>query len=70
MKTVKRTGVGYVVCPKNSRTEVKNIANFVSEKEDLQGITECLESLNKQLNPLSTDEISNNTHQIENGTDR
>lgn len=68
MKTVKRTGIGYVLCPKNSRTEARKIANFVSDKEDLPGLTECLKNLNRQLNPPNTDEATNN--QVKNDIDR
>ncbi len=40
MKRVKEKG-GYVICPSNSRRDVKAIANYVSDKEDLESLTEA-----------------------------
>ena len=40
---------GIVICPKNSRTEVKNIATVVSDKEDLEGLINNLKIVNKSL---------------------
>lgn len=37
MKYVKEKG-GYVICPSNSRHDVKAIAHYVSSKEDLEGL--------------------------------
>ncbi len=34
---------GYVVCPKNSRTEIRGFADHLSQEEDLPGITEGIE---------------------------
>ena len=46
MKRVKANPKGFVICPKNSRTEVKEIAHFVSNKEDLEGVIDGLEKIN------------------------
>lgn len=40
---------GYSICPSNSVEEVKNIANFASDKRCIMGVTEGLEFLNKEL---------------------
>lgn len=40
---------GFVVCPKNSRTLAKQKADFVSEKNDLPGITEGIANLNREI---------------------
>lgn len=40
---------GFVVCPKNSRTLAKQKADFASERTDLPGITEGIESINKKI---------------------
>lgn len=49
MTYVKTKGKGMVVCPINSRTEVRQKANFVSQKEDLKGITEGIQFINRAL---------------------
>lgn len=49
MKYIKERANGFVVCPKNSRTEVKNIADFVSDKPELLGITEGLTKINDEI---------------------
>lgn len=40
---------GFVVCPSNSRTLAKQKADFVSNRTDLQGITEGIENINKKI---------------------
>lgn len=40
---------GFTVCPKNSRTLAKEKAFFVSEKEDLRGITEGILAISKEI---------------------
>ena len=63
MKKVKSKSRGFVICPKNSRTEVKNISNFASDKEDIEGIIEGLEKINeavlarKESNKNLTDDL-------------
>lgn len=49
MGYVKDQEHGLVVCPKNSRTEVKEKASYVSEKTDLPGITDGMAEINKQI---------------------
>lgn len=49
MKYVKEKANGFVVCPKNSRTDVKNMADFVSDKPELLGITEGLAKINDEI---------------------
>lgn len=44
MKYVKEKG-GYVICPSNSRHDVKAIANYVSDKEDLEGLADVFSRL-------------------------
>lgn len=48
---------GFVICPKNSRTEVKKIADFVSDGTDIRGITDCLDRLNKEIIKRKSPEI-------------
>ena len=66
MRKVKENPRGFVICPKNSRTEVKKIANYVSEKEDLEGVIEGLEKVNDAViarktkeNPSKSDDFEN-----------
>lgn len=40
---------GFVVCPNNSRASAKEKADFVSNKTDLQGITEGIEKINEKI---------------------
>lgn len=40
---------GIVICPKNSRREVKEKALFVSDQEDLKGIIDGIKCINKQI---------------------
>lgn len=49
MKHVKEKANGFVVCPKNSRPDVKKIADFVSDKLELLGITEGLAKINDEI---------------------
>ncbi len=46
MKRVVAEDNGFVICPKNSRKQVKEIASFVSEEEDLGGIIDGLQKVN------------------------
>lgn len=55
MKKVLEQPNGIVICPKNSRTEVKNIATVVSDKEDLEGIINNLKLVNKSLKKTHED---------------
>lgn len=43
MEYIKKTKNGLVVCPKNSRTKVRKISDFTSEKTDINGTIEGLE---------------------------
>ena len=50
MKSIKELGTrGIVICPKNSRTQVKEMANYVANSTDLRGIIECMKLLNSDL---------------------
>ena len=40
---------GFVVCPKNTRTGIKEKAFYVSEKEDLIGVTEGIGAIYKEI---------------------
>ena len=53
MKYLRKRNQGYIICPRNSRTEARNIANFVSEKRELAGITDGLNQLNICLSKKS-----------------
>lgn len=46
MKKIKTSPRGIVICPDNSRTEVKKIADYVSKNEDILGIVEGLRKIN------------------------
>lgn len=49
MKYINGRGKGFVVCPQNSRREVKSKAFHVSDKCDLKGITEGIERINREI---------------------
>ena len=49
MRLVKGLKEGYIICPKNSKTELRRISNFVSNQEDLLGITEGLDFVIQQM---------------------
>lgn len=52
MENIKKLGKkGLVLCPNNSRAEVKKLANVVSEKSDIKGIIEGFSSITKQFKP-------------------
>lgn len=57
MSYIKRLKGGFVVCPKNSRTEAKKIASFKSEKTDLLGITEGIAQINEQIRKRVINEV-------------
>ena len=40
---------GFIVCPRNSRTEAKKKADFVSERTDLIGITDGIAKINEKI---------------------
>lgn len=45
MKEIKKTPNGTVICPNNSRRDVKAIADYTSDKTDLSGVTEGFSKL-------------------------
>lgn len=49
MKFIKAQAKGYVVCPKNSRTEIKGFADYLSTEEDLPGVTEGIDDIIKKI---------------------
>lgn len=49
MNYIKSTKKGFVICPKNSDEEVKKIADFVSEKEEAEGIKDGMDCIIKQI---------------------
>lgn len=49
MDYVKSQRGGFVVCPDNSRKLAKQKANYVSSKTDLQGITEGIANINREI---------------------
>lgn len=50
MEYVNKLKQGITMCPSNSRTEIKKIAKYVSTKNDINGVTECL---TKYLNDIN-----------------
>lgn len=54
MRKVLSSPRGAVICPTNSRTQVKEIATFVSDKEDMEGIIEGLSRLNERVRTRQT----------------
>ena len=46
---INRQNNGFAVCPKNSSALAIKKAFFISEKEDLRGITEGIEAINKEI---------------------
>lgn len=64
MKRIKANPRGFVICPENSRTEVKKISNFVSGQKDIKGITEGLKKINEAV--LARKESKNPTDDFEN----
>lgn len=53
MSYVTRQKGGFVICPKNSRHEAKAMAQCVSEKTDLPGITDGIAKINRMLEQKS-----------------
>lgn len=49
---------GFVICPKNSRRELKARASFVSEHEDLKGIIDGLEKINNEIEKRKIQTVS------------
>ena len=43
MKYVKNEKKGFIICPKNSKTEIRSFSNYVSDKTDIIGVTEGLD---------------------------
>ena len=56
MRKVLEQKNGYVICPKNSRTQVKEMASIVSEKEDIDGIISNLKMLNGRFRTPDLDD--------------
>lgn len=56
MRKVLEQKNGYVICPKNSRTQVKQMASIVSEKEDIDGIISNLKMLNGRFRTPDLDD--------------
>lgn len=50
---------GFAVCPNNSRREAKKRAFFVSEKEDLPGITEGIGAINERIEKKNVEDDKN-----------
>lgn len=50
MRYIRNLSNGFVMCPSNSRTEIKeNIAHFVSDKTDIHGMVENFQALNNEI---------------------
>ena len=62
MKLVRSLPNGFIVCPKNSKTEIRNIASFITDEEDLPGITEGLSEI---LSRISKKEAASKDDDIE-----
>ena len=56
MKKVLEQKNGFVICPQNSRTQVKQIASIVSDKEDIDGIISNLKILNGRFRTPDLDD--------------
>ena len=54
MNYIKTQKNGFIICPKNSRQKVKEMAHHVSEQEDLPGITDGIEWVNEQIRKRKT----------------
>ena len=49
MNYIRAQKSGIIICPKNSRQKVKEMAHHVSEEEDLPGITDGIKWVNEQI---------------------
>lgn len=49
MNRVKDTKKGFVICPNNSHKEVKKIADFISNKDEAEGIKEGIDFITNQI---------------------
>lgn len=45
MQAIKRLKKSFLICPKNSRREVKEISDYVSDKTDIKGITDGIDQI-------------------------
>ena len=45
-----------IICPKNSRTAVKGIADYIGETTDINGVIAGLEKLNESLRSKKIEE--------------
>lgn len=61
MDYIKNQKGGFVVCPDNSRTLAKEKASYVSSKLDLRGITEGIESINKEIEKRTLPQSENSS---------
>lgn len=49
MEYIKRNKKGFAICPKNSYDKVKNIADYVSDKDESEGIKDGIDFINEQI---------------------
>lgn len=64
MKLVNEQKAGFVICPKNSRREVKEKAFHASEKTDLSGITEGISLINREIEKRKNPELEEKKDEI------
>ena len=61
----------FVICPTNSRSLLQNYADYVSDKEDLQGIADGVMTINKKIiEKLELRAEKSETQKIEKKTDK
>lgn len=65
MRFIKEQKLGYIVCPKNSRTEIRGLVDHLSTKEDLPGITEGIEYVIKELKERKKGDKEKNDDELE-----
>ena len=66
MSIITQKDEGFVVCPKNSRHQAQELAFYTSEKEDLPGITEGIEEINKKILEKNGVNLNDQTEQQNN----
>lgn len=49
MKELKKNRNCFIICPSNSRTEIKNMADFASEKTDIHGVIDAFKKINQKI---------------------
>lgn len=63
MKSLKSVKNNFIICPKNSRTAIKQMADFVSEKTDILGIIDGIHEINKKIRERRIDNSKRNINE-------